>query len=150
ASGVQQPVRADGDSARTAGDCLHAPAALARRAPAVVVPSDGRPWRGSRGGLLRDRPHALHRPWEHGGQSAGHVGTGRALWQRGSGARSDRRDPPADRAGGGGAVHAPMVAIRRRIELEGGESVTVDIVTGVAETREASLLLVEKYRDRRL
>ncbi len=49
-----------------------------------------------------------------------------------------------------GAVLDPIVAIRREIVLDGGESVTVDIVMGVAETREASLLLVEKYRDRRL
>jgi len=53
-------------------------------------------------------------------------------------------------SGSEGAVLDPIVAIRRRIELEGGETVTVDIVTGIAETREASLLLVEKYRDRRL
>ncbi|MCU1236291.1 MAG: glycosyltransferase 36 [Candidatus Solibacter sp.] len=49
-----------------------------------------------------------------------------------------------------GAVLDPIVSIRRRMTLDGGDSVTVDIVTGVAETREASLLLVEKYRDRRL
>jgi cellobiose phosphorylase len=53
-------------------------------------------------------------------------------------------------SGSEGAVLDPIVAIRRRIALDAGESVTVDIVTGVAETREASLLLVEKYRDRRL
>ena len=44
----------------------------------------------------------------------------------------------------------PIIAIRRQIALDGGDVVTVDIVTGMAETREASLLLVEKYRDRRL
>jgi cyclic beta-1,2-glucan synthetase len=44
----------------------------------------------------------------------------------------------------------PIVAIRRQITLDGGESVTVDIVTGMAETREGSLLMVEKYRDRHL
>ena len=49
-----------------------------------------------------------------------------------------------------GAVLDPIVSIRRQITLDGGESVTVDIVTGMAETRAASLLLVEKYRDRRL
>jgi cellobiose phosphorylase len=49
-----------------------------------------------------------------------------------------------------GAVLDPIVAIRRQILLDGGESVTVDIVTGIAETREACLLLVEKYHDRRL
>jgi cellobiose phosphorylase len=49
-----------------------------------------------------------------------------------------------------GAVLDPIIAIRRQIAVDGGDIVTVDIVTGVAETREASLLLVEKYRDRRL
>ncbi|MGD0778301.1 MAG: glycosyl hydrolase family 65 protein, partial [Candidatus Solibacter sp.] len=49
-----------------------------------------------------------------------------------------------------GAVLDPIVSIRRQIALDGGESVTVDIVTGIAETREGSLLLVHKYRDRRL
>ena len=53
-------------------------------------------------------------------------------------------------SGSDGAVLDPIVAIRRQIALDGGESVTVDIVTGIAETRESSLLLVEKYRDRRL
>ncbi len=53
-------------------------------------------------------------------------------------------------SGSDGAVLDPIVAIRRQIALDGGESVTVDIVTGIAETRETSLLLVEKYRDRRL
>ena len=52
ASGVQQPVRADRDPARTAGHCLHAPAALARRASAVAVPLDGGAWRGRGRGLL--------------------------------------------------------------------------------------------------
>ena len=49
-----------------------------------------------------------------------------------------------------GAVLDPIVAIRRQITLDGGESVTVDIVTGMAETREGSLQMVEKYRDRHL
>src|SRR5258708_29414129 len=49
-----------------------------------------------------------------------------------------------------GAVLDPIVAIRRQITLEGGESVTVDIVTGMAETREGSLQMVEQYRDRHL
>src|SRR5260370_16935266 len=49
-----------------------------------------------------------------------------------------------------GGVLDPIVAIRRQIVIEGGESATVDIVTGVTETREAGLGLVDKYRDRRL
>ena len=50
----------------------------------------------------------------------------------GPGARSDRRDPPASSA-----------SSRAR-------PCTVDLVTGVAETREAALALIEKYHDPRL
>jgi cellobiose phosphorylase len=49
-----------------------------------------------------------------------------------------------------GSVLDPIVAIRQRIPLEPGESVTVDMVTGMAETREAAVLLADKYQDRRL
>ena len=49
-----------------------------------------------------------------------------------------------------GAVLDPIAAIRQRISLEPGESVFVDMVTGMAENREAAMLLVEKYQDRRL
>jgi cellobiose phosphorylase len=57
---------------------------------------------------------------------------------------------PADLTNSEGAVLDPIVSIRRRITLEGGESVTVDMVMGMAETREASLILLAKYHDRRL
>lgn len=49
-----------------------------------------------------------------------------------------------------GCVLDPIVAIRRTIRLEAGESARVDIVTGVAETREAAIALTEKYQDPRL
>jgi len=49
-----------------------------------------------------------------------------------------------------GSVLDPVVAIRRRIILEPEQSAVVDVVTGMAETREQCLGLVEKYRDRRL
>ena len=49
-----------------------------------------------------------------------------------------------------GSVLDPVVAIRGRMTLEPGRSVTVDIVSGVGETREAVLALAEKYHDRRL
>lgn len=49
-----------------------------------------------------------------------------------------------------GAVLDPIVAIRHRITLEAEASVILDMVIGVADTRAASLDLVEKYRDRRL
>ena len=44
----------------------------------------------------------------------------------------------------------PIVAIRYRLALDPGESVTVNVVSGIGETREACLGLVEKYQDRRL
>ncbi|MEO8594678.1 MAG: glucoamylase family protein [Candidatus Solibacter sp.] len=49
-----------------------------------------------------------------------------------------------------GAVLDPVTAIRVPITLEGGASVTVDMVTGISGERDACLALVEKYRDRRL
>ncbi len=49
-----------------------------------------------------------------------------------------------------GAVLDPIVAIRRAFTLEPDETVVVDIVTGVTETREAAQALIEKYHDRRL
>jgi cyclic beta-1,2-glucan synthetase len=53
-------------------------------------------------------------------------------------------------SGGEGSVLDPIVAIRHRITLAPEESATIDIVSGIGETRDAALRLVEKYRDRRL
>ncbi|MFT5961891.1 MAG: cyclic beta-1,2-glucan synthetase, partial [Burkholderiaceae bacterium] len=53
-------------------------------------------------------------------------------------------------SGTAGSVLDPVVAIRYQISLEPEESVTVDIVTGVADTRAAALYLIAKYRDRHL
>ena len=49
-----------------------------------------------------------------------------------------------------GSVLDPIVAIRYRIALNPDQSVTLDIVTGVSDTRDAALTLVGKYRDRNL
>ncbi|MGH7179556.1 MAG: GH36-type glycosyl hydrolase domain-containing protein, partial [Tepidisphaeraceae bacterium] len=49
-----------------------------------------------------------------------------------------------------GPVLDPIVSIRRTVTLEPQETVKLDIVTGVGETREAAVALVEKYHDRRL
>ncbi len=48
-----------------------------------------------------------------------------------------------------GPVLDPIVAIRRSVTVPLDESVTVQVISGVAETREAALALVEKYGDRR-
>ncbi|BCB27221.1 cyclic beta 1-2 glucan synthetase [Sulfurimicrobium lacus] len=47
-----------------------------------------------------------------------------------------------------GSVLDPIVAIRRTITLSPDESATVQIISGVADTREAALALLEKYCDR--
>ncbi|WP_320129383.1 GH36-type glycosyl hydrolase domain-containing protein [uncultured Sphaerochaeta sp.] len=45
-----------------------------------------------------------------------------------------------------GSVLDPIVAIRQQIEIESETSVTIDIVTGIGETKEAALQLAEKYQ----
>ncbi len=49
-----------------------------------------------------------------------------------------------------GSVLDPIVAIRHKIVLNPEEKVTIDIVSGIGETRDACLGLAEKYQDRRL
>jgi cyclic beta-1,2-glucan synthetase len=49
-----------------------------------------------------------------------------------------------------GSVLDPIVAIRLPIALDPEETVTIDIVSGMTETRDSCLALVEKYQDRRM
>jgi cyclic beta-1,2-glucan synthetase len=56
----------------------------------------------------------------------------------------------ADLSGSQGSVLDPMVAIRYRITLDPEESASVNIVSGIGETRDSCLELVKKYQDRRL
>ena len=49
-----------------------------------------------------------------------------------------------------GSVLDPIVAIRCSVLLNAGESVTIDIVSGVCETRDQALGLAGKYSDQRL
>ncbi len=53
-------------------------------------------------------------------------------------------------SGSQGSVLDPIVAIRYSITLEAQQTVTIDMVTGMGESREAVMGLVEKYQDRRL
>ncbi len=57
---------------------------------------------------------------------------------------------PGPLSGAAGSVLDPIVAIRGRYVLDPDESITIDVVSGVAETRAACLGLVGKYQDRRL
>ena len=53
-------------------------------------------------------------------------------------------------SGSEGSVLDPIVAIRYRITLDPGESATINIVSGIGDTRDVCLGLIGKYRDRRL
>lgn len=63
-------------------------------------------------------------------------------------------DPQAMRessrlSGAQGSVLDPIVAVRYRITLEPESSATINMVSGIDETRDGCLSLVEKYQDRR-
>ena len=60
----------------------------------------------------------------------------------------DGRDSPLTLSNTDGSVLDPIVAIRRTITLLPDESANVQIISGVADTREAALVLLEKYCDR--
>jgi cyclic beta-1,2-glucan synthetase len=53
-------------------------------------------------------------------------------------------------SGSQGSVLDPIVAIRHLITLEPGQSVTANLVSGVGETRDRCLQLIDKYQDRHL
>ena len=57
---------------------------------------------------------------------------------------------PQPLAGGEGSVLDPVVAIRYKVTLEPDQVVMLDVVTGMTETREAALHLIDKYQDRHL
>ncbi len=53
-------------------------------------------------------------------------------------------------SGSQGSVLDPIVAIRHCMVLEPRQTATIDVVYGVAETRDAALSLAAKYQDRRM
>ncbi len=53
-------------------------------------------------------------------------------------------------SGNEGSVLDPIVSIRYRITLDPDESSVIDVISGLGETHDACMGLVEKYQDRRL
>jgi cellobiose phosphorylase len=49
-----------------------------------------------------------------------------------------------------GSVLDPIVSIQYQIILEGDGSATIDIVSGISDTREGALILIEKYQDKQI
>ena len=95
--------------------------------------------------------HLMASPW--------HRRTGEASYETdratsSSGAAGHSIDPAAmhvaDLSNSEGAVLDPIVSVRRMVTLEPDQSVQLDIVTGVTETRDQALALIEKYHDHRL
>ncbi|HUW26468.1 MAG TPA: glucoamylase family protein [Gallionella sp.] len=60
----------------------------------------------------------------------------------------DDRDSPPTLSNTAGPVLDPIVAIRRTLTLRADESAVVQIISGVADTREGALALLDKYCDR--
>ncbi|MBC7415032.1 MAG: cyclic beta 1-2 glucan synthetase [Herminiimonas sp.] len=110
--------------------------------------------------LCTRRPRSLHEvmPWMfhlmavHGADAeAVSFETDRMQFiGRGNTAQSPQALKVADLSGSAGSVLDPIASIRQRITLEPEQTVVIDIVTGMADTREASVALVEKYHDRHL
>ena len=51
-------------------------------------------------------------------------------------------------SGSAGPVLDPVAAIRCRVSLDSGEAGVLDLITGIGETREACMGLVQRYQDR--
>ena len=60
------------------------------------------------------------------------------------------QDDCAPLSGAAGPVLDPCVALRRSVELAADGSVQLDLIIGVAPTREAAMALVSKYQDHRM
>lgn len=53
-------------------------------------------------------------------------------------------------SGSQGSVLDPIVSIQHRISLDAEQTAVIDIVTGIAETRDTSQYLIDKYQDRNM
>ncbi len=107
----------------------------------------------------RPRSHKEHPPWMlhlmavRGGSDGDasyetdrlkFIGRGRTV------AAPEAMSRAAKLSNSAGSVLDPIVAIRRRLTLAPDETVIVDLVTGMAETRDSAVVLIDKYHDRHL
>jgi cyclic beta-1,2-glucan synthetase len=65
-------------------------------------------------------------------------------------AMDDGSDTQGRLSNSAGSVLDPVVSIRCRITLNPGQSATIDFVTGMSDSRDGCLHLINKYRDRQL
>jgi cellobiose phosphorylase len=59
-------------------------------------------------------------------------------------------DDNAALSGTAGPVLDPVAAIRCRVTLDPGETATIDLISGISETRDACVNLVARYQDRQI
>jgi len=59
-------------------------------------------------------------------------------------------DDTSKLSGSQGAVLDPIVSIRRLVRVDPGKSVTLNLITGVAKSREEAMKLVEKYHEHQI
>ena len=110
--------------------------------------------------LCTRRPRSLHEkmPWMfhlmavHGAtaESISYETDRMQFLGRGNTARAPQAMQRATLSDSAGSVLDPVASIRQKFSLDPEESVVVDIVTGVTETREASVGLIQKFHDRHL
>ncbi|MGH8641847.1 MAG: glucoamylase family protein, partial [Burkholderiales bacterium] len=72
------------------------------------------------------------------------IGRGRTV------AAPQAMDDSAELSGSEGSVLDPIVAIRYRMTLDPEQTATIDMVSGIGETRDTALSLAGKYQDRHL
>jgi cyclic beta-1,2-glucan synthetase len=103
--------------------------------------------------LAETAPWMFHLMAVHGADSgeASYETDRSAFLGRGRTVADPRAMDEAGRLGGAdGSVLDPIVAIRRRVTLDPRQTATIDIASGIAESREGALGLVAKYVDRHL
>ena len=107
----------------------------------------------------RPRSHEEHPPWMLHLMSAHGTSVGTTSYEtdrakflgRGQGvADPQAMSRPAALSNSEGSVLDPIVAIRCTVSIEPEATAVIDVVSGVTETRDSALGLIEKYHDRHL
>ncbi|MEN3274795.1 MAG: cyclic beta,2-glucan synthetase [Massilia sp.] len=93
-------------------------------------------------------PWLLHLMAVHGGAGAASFGAGRMQFAGPDGGLPAALRAAGPRMGGEGVTADPALAVRRVLSLAPGEEIVVDLVLGVAPTREEALHLLDRYGDR--
>lgn len=101
--------------------------------------NDTQPWMFH---LIAAREH-IHGAVSYETDRARFIGRGKTL-------RSPQALDEDSLSGTAGSVLDPIASIRVGIDLEPAQSITLEIVTGVAESREAALTLISRFSDYRL